>query len=37
MVLGSQIAIANILADLNLAVWYRIAILIYLSKKFSVA
>ena len=31
---GSQIAIANVLADLNLAVWYGIAIRIYASKKF---
>ena len=30
----SQIAIANILADLNLAVWYGIDIHIYVSKKF---
>ena len=29
-----KIAIARILADLNLAVWYRIAIRIYVSRKF---
>ena len=34
MAVGSQIAITNILADLNLAVWYGIAIHIYASKKF---
>ena len=31
-----KIAIARILADLNLAVWYRIAIRIYASRKFLV-
>ena len=31
---GSQIAIVNILADLNLAVRYGIAMRIYVSKKF---
>ena len=30
----SQIAISNVLVDLNLAVWYRITICIYASKKF---
>ena len=34
LAVGSQIAITNILADLNLAVWYGIAIRIYASKKF---
>ena len=34
MAVGFQIAIANTLADLNLAVWYVIAIRIYASKKF---
>ena len=34
LVVGSQIAITNILADLNLAVRYRIAIRTYASKKF---
>ena len=29
LVVGSQIAILNVLADLNLAVWYGIAICIY--------
>ena len=33
MAVGSQIAIANVLADLNLAVWYGIALHIYASKK----
>ena len=33
MAVGSQIAISNILADLNLAVRYRITICIYVSKK----
>ena len=31
---GSQIAIAKVLVDLNLVVWYGIAIRIYASKKF---
>ena len=34
LAVGSQIAIANLLADLNLAVRYGIAIHIYASKKF---
>ena len=34
MAVGSQIAIANVLADLNLVVWYGIALHIYASKKF---
>ena len=34
LVVGSQIAIANVLADLNLAVRYGIAIHIYAGKKF---
>ena len=34
MAVGSQIAVANVLADLNLAVRYGIAIHIYVSKKF---
>ena len=34
LAVGSQIAIANVLADLNLAVRYGIAIRIYASKKF---
>ena len=34
LVVGSQIAIPNVLADLNLVVRYRIAICIYTSKKF---
>ena len=34
LTVGSQIAISYVLADLNLAVWYRIAICIYGSKKF---
>ena len=34
MAVGSQIATSNILADLNFAVRYRIAISIYASKKF---
>ena len=29
-----KIAIARILADLNLVVWYRIAVHIYVSRKF---
>ena len=33
MVVGYQIAIVNVLADLNLVVQYRIAIHIYVSKK----
>ena len=35
MAVGSQIAIANVLADLNLAVQYGIAICVYVSKKFT--
>ena len=31
---GSQIAITNVLADLNLVVWYGIVMRIYASKKF---
>ena len=34
MAVGSQIAIANVLVDLNLAVQYGIAIRIHVSKKF---
>ena len=34
LVVGSQITIANVLADLNLAVRYGITIRIYVSKKF---
>ena len=34
MAFGSQIAILNVLVNLNLAVLYRIAIRIYASKKF---
>ena len=34
LAVGSQIAIANVLVDLNLAVQYGIAIRIYVSKKF---
>ena len=34
LVVGSEIAITSVLADLNLAVWYGIAICIYTSKKF---
>ena len=34
LAVGSQIAIANVLADLNLAVRYGIAICIYASNKF---
>ena len=31
--IGSQIVIANVLVDLNLAVWYRIAICIIMCKQ----
>ena len=34
LAVGSQIVIANVLADLNLAIRYGIAIHIYASKKF---
>ena len=34
LAVGSEIAVANVLVDLNLAVQYRIAICIYASKKF---
>ena len=34
LAVGSQIAIANALADLNLVVWDGITIRIYVSKKF---
>ena len=34
LVVGSQMAIAKVLADFNLAVRYGIAIRIYVSKKF---
>ena len=34
MAVGSQLAIANVLVDLNVAVQYRITIHIYASKKF---
>ena len=34
LAVGSQIAITNVLVDLNLAVWYGITIRIHASKKF---
>ena len=34
LAIGLQMAIAKVLADFNLAVWYEITIRIYVSKKF---